>query len=113
MLKHKCFDRGQNFTVVRVRETLLQASKHVISSCMINNIVIQLILGKKGLRPMGFVINSNSSSFTSNLCGFPNGVFIRIRLTRRGSSPLTKTFTSQQVFCGKLGVCGWSVEEKS
>ena len=48
-----------------------------------------------------------SSSFTSNLCGFPNGVFIRIRLTRRGSSPLTKTFTSQQVFWGGLCVCGW------
>ena len=34
------------------------------------------------------LFNSNSSSFTSNLCGFPNGVFIRNRLTRMDSSPL-------------------------
>ena len=54
------------------------------------------------------LFNSNSSSFTSNLCGFPNGVFIRIRLTRRGSSPLTRTFTSKRVFLGKI-MCVWMV----
>ena len=43
------------------------------------------------------LFNSNGTSFTSKLCGFLNGVHNRILLTRRGSSPLTKTFTSQQV----------------
>ena len=51
------------------------------------------------------LFNSNSSSFTSNLCGFPNGVFIRIRLTRRDSSPQTRTFTSKRVFFGEKYVC--------
>ena len=54
------------------------------------------------------LFNSNSSSFTSNLCGFPNGVFIRICLTRRGSSPLTRTFTCKRVFLEKI-MCVWMV----
>ena len=54
---------------------------------------------------MFLLFNSNSSSFTSNLCGFPNGVFIRTRLTRRDSSPLTRTFTSKRVFFGEKYVC--------
>ena len=51
------------------------------------------------------LFNSNISSFTSNLCGFPNGVFIRNRLTRRDSSPQTRTFTSKRVFLGEKYVC--------
>ena len=51
------------------------------------------------------LFNSNSSSFTSNLCGFPTGVFIRNRLTRRDSSPLTRTFTSKRVSLGEKYVC--------
>ena len=54
---------------------------------------------------LGSLFNSNSSSFTSNLCGFPNGVFIRTRPTRRGSSPLTRTFTCKRVFSGVNYVC--------
>ena len=54
---------------------------------------------------MFLLCNSNSSSFTSNLCGFLNGVFIRNRLGRRGSSPLTGTFTSKRVFFGEKYVC--------
>ena len=55
--------------------------------------------------PEGVYLLSNSSSFTSNLCGFPNGVFIRNRLTRRDSSPLTRTFTSKRVSLGEKYVC--------
>ena len=51
------------------------------------------------------LFNSYSCSFTSNLCGLPNSVFIRIRLTRRGSSPLTRTFTSERVSLGENYVC--------
>ena len=54
------------------------------------------------------LFNSNSISFTSNLCGLSNGVFIRIRLTRRGSSPLSRTFTSKRVSLGKI-MCVWMV----
>lgn len=60
------------------------------------------------------LFNSNISSFTSNLCGFPNGVFIRNRLTRRDSSPQTRTFTSKWVFFGgEISVCEWGVEGKT
>ena len=53
----------------------------------------------------GWLFKSNGSSFTSNLCGFLNGVDKRILLTREGSSPLTKRFTSLQVVWGKFCVC--------
>ena len=48
-----------------------------------------------------WLFKSNGSSFTSNLCGFLNGVDKRILLTREGSSPLTKTFISQlgEILC--------------
>ena len=59
----------------------------------------------KNIASLFFLFNSNSSSFTSNLCGFPNGVFIRNRLTRRDSSPQTRTFTSKRVFYGEKYVC--------
>ena len=45
---------------------------------------------------VGLLFNSNSSSFTRNLCGFPNGVFVRIRLTRRGSVSAMKVFNFTQ-----------------
>ena len=54
---------------------------------------------------IGLLFNSNSSTFTSNLCGFANGVFIRIRLARRGSSPLSRTFTSKRVSLRENYVC--------
>ena len=54
----------------------------------------------------GRLFKSSGSSFTTNLCGFLNGVDKRILLTRKGSSPLTKTFTSQlQVVWGEFCVC--------
>ena len=65
----------------------------------------QPLLGCVCKSHVDLLFNSNSSSFTSNLCGFPNGVFIRNRLTRRDSSPLTRTFTSKRVSLGEKYVC--------
>ena len=68
-------------------------------------LINQLLLGLVKHQCWFLSYNSNISSFTSNVCGFPNGVFIRNRLTRRDSSPQTRTLTSKWVFFKEKYVC--------
>ena len=92
------------------RETLTNWSMQQTSWPLYRHFCIRLSLfvtegdSDKG-ESLGLLFISNSSSFTTNLCGFLNGVFIRMCLTRRGSSPLTRLFTSKRISLGENCVC--------